>query len=280
MKEFKNVVVLLLLCIAMLLTVSCEVSNGKFFNGAVNVNVLKTAKAADMTPKAKSISLGSSNSIDFTAMPELNNVFKKYTASLIQGNQTLVVDSDSKTFVFPEVEVGEYTLVVNGYKSTDTVDSNKIASVTKNLEVITNTEIPADVVLIWLEDGQGSFDFEVKIPNTSSITSVEIAGLTSTEIITATDNGTDKVFAELFSNIAQGEYDLTITYKAGDTVVETKTAVLHSYSNLTSILKYSEQTDLSNIEAEIEIIDLNDNTIVDRDGSSGNEYLNTDQNYI
>ena len=95
MKKAKNLVLLLLVVLVLLTTMSCQVANGKMFEGTVKGNITDAV-------------VTKSKSANFTAAPVLEDVFKNYTATLTQSNTTLEVNTDAKTFVFPEVEVGEY----------------------------------------------------------------------------------------------------------------------------------------------------------------------------
>ena len=262
MKNLKSILIVLFAVLVLLSTTACDPANGKFFNGGANIVVKHTTKV-------------SSKAANLTAVPDLSTAINHYAAELNIDDTFIKSHADTNEFSFSDVEVGTYSLVVNAYKDEAMGETNLVASKkVERVDIKTNTMINTPVNLEWLSEGQGSLDFKLSFPSSTSIDKVVISGVGASDIeIAGTTAGSVKKFNIVVDEIETDTYPMEIKYYNGENIVSTRQGEAHIYANLTSYLEYSESTDLSKTEAQIVVEEAVSSSA---DGSLGNPFLNTD----
>ena len=273
--KFKYLILILLCVVYIFTTTGCEAQQSAY-NGSVKGVIVDNSVTKPS---------------NFTAQPVVKNIQTYYSISLTKPGDDYTLDIDSNTFDVPKLEIGNYELEVNAYKSAQRKPADLIASCTQSLVVDTNPSNNQEIFLNEIAKGQGNLCLSVLIPNTSKgediIDEIKLdsdsdsynslideVSITSSSLVTI-DEIEYKEFKTTINDIDKGEYKFDIRYLSNGKLITHREAEANIFVNLDSILNVKEETDLSSLEVIVKVLDKY-HADCERDGSLGNEYLETD----
>ena len=272
-------IAILVLCVLMCL--ACSAFSPKYEGGAITT---------------KFYSVNNYHESNYTAHPNLEKIVPYYDITLTNYNSISTPKSlnsnieANEKFTIENVSVGSYTLTVKAYKSPEFSPENLISEGEEKINVSPGEEYVSfnGIGLDVIEGGFGSFISNIKIPETTTIDKIKLSSeyndLDGAEYtLSTTDNeytpgATEdgyKSFDINVEDIPQGNYGVKIEYYSNDELTTSRVACIQSFANLESELNLIEETDLTTLMPIVKILNKWEGDTT-RDGTLGNEYLDTD----